>query len=428
MHGIQHLFRQHALEKQSSTESWHSAYAGGGSTQGSLSSQGNFAFSRPPNERSHSVDEAGSTYDSSGALCLLNASADSRNGTNPQLDFGAMRSPASQEYHIPETSTPRSKKSPDGRASLDFGRSGLKMLSKRNITGRRSSLESAGSPPMYNNAGFFPHDLDDIYEYKTDHQYFTHTGGYDEPDRSALSSDYHRNMLFQRNHAFHSLDEYANAANHTLGFNRYQYDRYLGHRNRFDNSSFARKLTSSISQSSIDSSSDLSLSSSSKEKHHHHRNHHKSHHHHSITEMLKSLGKKAHIWPGRTRHQSINESHEIDLSKLNQNEQVEFRGRSRSLGTERTRRILDDCESTYNIYNKILKEAAHMRRASAELAERRRASLGASRALRPDGTLDPYHAAILFRDSRGNVLCSLVVVVLQQHVEDNHTSSGVGVL
>ncbi|KXJ80962.1 hypothetical protein RP20_CCG022529 [Aedes albopictus] len=357
MHGIQHLFRQHALEKQSSTESWHSAYAGGGgSTQGSLSSQGNFAFSRPPNERSHSVDEAGSTYDSSGALCLLNASADSRNGTNPQLDFGAMRSPASQEYHIPETSTPRSKKSPDGRASLDFGRSGLKMLSKRNITGRRSSLESAGSPPMYNNAGFFPHDLDDIYEYKTDHQYFTHTGGYDEPDRSALSSDYHRNMLFQRNHAFHSLDEYANAANHTLGFNRYQYDRYLGHRNRFDNSSFARKLTSSISQSSIDSSSDLSLSSSSKEKHHHHRNHHKSHHHHSITEMLKSLGKKAHIWPGRTRHQSINESHEIDLSKLNQNEQVEFRGRSRSLGTERTRWILDDCESTYNIYNKILKE------------------------------------------------------------------------
>lgn len=43
-----------------------------------------------------------------------------------------------------------------------------------------------------------------------------------------------------------------------------------------------------------------------------------------------------------------------------------------------------------------------MRRASAELAERRRASLGGmSRGLRPDGTLDPHHAAILFRDSRG---------------------------
>ncbi|KFB35539.1 AGAP001446-PA-like protein [Anopheles sinensis] len=44
---------------------------------------------------------------------------------------------------------------------------------------------------------------------------------------------------------------------------------------------------------------------------------------------------------------------------------------------------------------------AHMRRASAELAERRRASFGTTRGLRSDGTLDPYHAAILFRDSRG---------------------------
>lgn len=42
-----------------------------------------------------------------------------------------------------------------------------------------------------------------------------------------------------------------------------------------------------------------------------------------------------------------------------------------------------------------------MRRASADL-EKRRASLGAaSRVLRGDGTLDPHHAAILFRDSRG---------------------------
>lgn len=41
-----------------------------------------------------------------------------------------------------------------------------------------------------------------------------------------------------------------------------------------------------------------------------------------------------------------------------------------------------------------------MRRASAEL-EKRRASLGATRGLRADGTLDPYYAAILFRDSRG---------------------------
>ncbi|XP_063695761.1 uncharacterized protein LOC134827137 isoform X3 [Culicoides brevitarsis] len=50
----------------------------------------------------------------------------------------------------------------------------------------------------------------------------------------------------------------------------------------------------------------------------------------------------------------------------------------------------------------IAAQTAHMRRASAELAERRRASLGAaSKVFRPDGTLDPHHAAILFRDSRG---------------------------
>lgn len=42
-----------------------------------------------------------------------------------------------------------------------------------------------------------------------------------------------------------------------------------------------------------------------------------------------------------------------------------------------------------------------MRRASADL-EKRRASVGAAgRSFRGDGTLDPHHAAILFRDSRG---------------------------
>lgn len=29
MHGLQHLFRQHAIEKQTSTDSWHSTYSNG---------------------------------------------------------------------------------------------------------------------------------------------------------------------------------------------------------------------------------------------------------------------------------------------------------------------------------------------------------------------------------------------------------------
>lgn len=43
MHGIQHLFRQHALEKQGSTESWHSA-------QGAISSQSSLQQTDYPNK------------------------------------------------------------------------------------------------------------------------------------------------------------------------------------------------------------------------------------------------------------------------------------------------------------------------------------------------------------------------------------------
>lgn len=83
-------------------------------------------------------------------------------------------------------------------------------------------------------------------------------------------------------------------------------------------------------------------------------------------------------------------------------------------------------EKSINIHDSsfiFLSSGAHMRRASAELAERRRASFGSRSnfsviisfssfsnvnlfslpivGLRADGTLDPHHAAILFRDSRG---------------------------
>nr|XP_029718758.1 uncharacterized protein LOC109398792 isoform X2 [Aedes albopictus] len=75
-----------------------------------------------------------------------------------------------------------------------------------------------------------------------------------------------------------------------------------------------------------------------------------------------------------------------------------FRHRSNSAVSEADKR---KARAAQQHQQQLAAQTAHMRRASAELAERRRASLGASRALRPDGTLDPYHAAILFRDSRG---------------------------
>lgn len=57
-------------------------------------------------------------------------------------------------------------------------------------------------------------------------------------------------------------------------------------------------------------------------------------------------------------------------------------------------------KATSMLQHQLATQSAIMRRASAEL-EKRRASTGATRGLRADGTLDPYYAAILFRDSRG---------------------------
>lgn len=202
-----------------------------------------------------------------------------------------------------------------------------------------------GYSPDRNN-GYFPHDLDDIYEYKTDHQYFTHTGASNSNERLTISSDAQRNSIFRNTNMIHSLDEYA-----------VKDDYRFVPRNRFDNSSFIRNLNSTISQNSVDSGNHSgSSSNNSKEK-----LSHKSHHHHSIHEMIKHFGKKVHIWP-RNRHDSINE-HEIANSPTNRNalspemEPVEnFRSRSKSLDVNIARRKVDDCETTYRIYNKILKE------------------------------------------------------------------------
>lgn len=140
----------------------------------------------------------------------------------------------------------------------------------------------------------------------------------------------------------HSLDDYSS--------------RELAMKNRFDNSSFIRELNSTISQTSVDSGNHTgSSANNSKEK-----LSHKSHHHHSIQEMIKHFGKKVHIWP-RNRHDSINEneiaSNQQRVSLTPEQEpQENFRSRSKSLDVQSSRKILDDCESTYKIYNRILKE------------------------------------------------------------------------
>jgi 5'-AMP-activated protein kinase, regulatory gamma subunit len=183
---------------------------------------------------------------------------------------------------------------------------------------RRASLDGYNSPPV--NGGYFPHDLDDIYEYKTDHQYFTYTGGYRTANKPQppLTSDQQRNQLF-RNSATQSLDN----------------DKP---KNRFDNSSFIKSLSSNSSSGSADKEGGTKV---------------KGHHHNSIQEMIKSFGRKVHIWP-RQRHESVSEC-TSDSNPLN-DPQENFRLRSKSLDVQRPRSVLDDCEETYKIFNKIVKE------------------------------------------------------------------------
>lgn len=181
-----------------------------------------------------------------------------------------------------------------------------------------------------------------------------------------------RNCLF-RNANVHSLDEYGPYSPNRA----YDIEKTLPYRSRFDNSSFIRNLNSSISQTSVDSGHNTggstTSSNNSKEK-----LTSKQHHHSSIHEMIKQIGKKVHIWP-RNRHESINEHGGVSSSIsascadererpsvlgtingkpiVNENEDIDnFRMRSKSLDVNYTRKLMDDCESTYKIYNTILKE------------------------------------------------------------------------
>ncbi|KAL3282854.1 hypothetical protein HHI36_006015 [Cryptolaemus montrouzieri] len=126
------------------------------------------------------------------------------------------------------------------------------------------------------------------------------------------------------------------------------------------------------------------------------------HHHHSIQELIRHFGKKVHNWrysDGYRRNScSVSEDRNVPKS-----EEADFRGRSKSLDGTLKRphfRPLTDCESTYRIYESILKEGAHIRQKSLD-PERRRQSLGTIPHRASDAFLDPHHAAILFRDSRG---------------------------
>ncbi|EDV48282.2 uncharacterized protein LOC6553541 isoform X3 [Drosophila erecta] len=402
MHGITHLYRQHAVEKQlSGGESWSRQIYPGYGSSADASSQGS---------RLYSVDSSSSSSSNS------NNSGGGGSGTAGGENLGGVTGSAyaqwqSDRHSLPQAvpDAPRSlanhhyRNSPTHQAHYQQPTSGSL---KRTPSSKRSFMERSHSPAIYCSmrrtagpdfgsppptaGGYFPHDLDDICESQADHQYFTHTGasGPQQQRPTAIS-------IFHRVSAAHtSLDDYSlpgEASRQSMNSTDSGVSNGPFNRQRFDNSSFAKSL-------SIDEQDPQH--SPHKEGHSKHGKHHQhhSHHHHSIHELVKHFGKKMHLWP-RKHHdaQSVCTSPQNDP-------QENFRSRSKSLDVNtlsRANRILDDCGATYKIYDRIVKEGAHMRRASADL-EKRRASVGAAgRGLRGDGTLDPHHAAILFRDSRG---------------------------
>lgn len=110
---------------------------------------------------------------------------------------------------------------------------------------------------------------------------------------------------------------------------------------RFDNTSFTRN----ISELSSDLNHNSSVSPSPKEKTS------KT----SLQGMLKSFGKKAHIWP-RKRHDSTSTCNFGVTSPIN-DPQEQFRSRSKSLDVNYTgNMILSDCDATYKIFDRIVRE------------------------------------------------------------------------
>lgn len=91
------------------------------------------------------------------------------------------------------------------------------------------------------------------------------------------------------------------------------------------------------------------------------------HHHHSIQELVRHFGKKVRIFKGLgSKSPDQNQDRTIvgslgATSPLSEGLQGEFRSRSKSLDVDYGRRVwTDDCDTTYKIYESILKEGIYL--------------------------------------------------------------------
>ncbi|CAG9137412.1 unnamed protein product [Plutella xylostella] len=192
---------------------------------------------------------------------------------------------------------------------------------------------------------------------------------------------------------------------------------HMQYKHRFDNKSFAQKLADSVTTKEHERrGSDHGHSHDRRGSDHGHSHERRGsesstgthkHKHHYIQEMIRSFSKKMGHW--REGGEGRRGSCAVPATRTETVDPEEFRSRSKSLDGEHLHRLqkrplLEDCGATYQIFDTILKEGAHLRRAASQEAEKRRSSLGNVPPMRhraSDAFLDPHHAAILFRDSRG---------------------------
>ncbi|CAB3225097.1 unnamed protein product [Arctia plantaginis] len=179
----------------------------------------------------------------------------------------------------------------------------------------------------------------------------------------------------------------------------------LSHKNRFDNKSFAQKLTESVSSVKDKDHVHERRGSGSSSSGHRQKPH-------TIQELFRTFGKKVGHWRHEASGESRRSSCAIPATSTGEARAMnneEFRSRSKSLDGDHIHKVLrrpllEDCGATYEIFEAILREGAHLRRANAQDADKRRSSLGNIPTIRhraSDAFLDPHHAAMLFRDSRG---------------------------
>lgn len=181
-------------------------------------------------------------------------------------------------------------------------------------------------------------DLDDIHEHGVDHQYFTfngqQSGGAAEHKRS-IYNDAQRNTIFHTGALASSLDEQPFLAG-------------VRPRQRFDNTSFSRDLAETVVGGGSGGGSAAQRERPSKT---------------SLQGMLKNFGKKAHLWP-RKRHETTSTCNMSLVTSPVNDPQEQFRSRSKSLDVSYITSgnpILNDCDATYKIFDKIVREGKKRR-------------------------------------------------------------------